>query len=49
MLLSLNLFRRTELNSDSKSQLALFIINEMKATNSLDWINLVQEVDYPVQ
>lgn len=40
---SLNLLRlpETELTSDSKSQLAIFIINEVKATRSDGWISEV--------
>jgi hypothetical protein len=38
---SLDLFRLLELTSDSKSQLAIFIINEVKATRSDGWISEV--------
>ncbi len=38
---SLDLFRLPDLTSDSKSQLAIFIINEVKATKNEGWISQV--------
>ena len=41
---TLDLFRLPELTSDSKSQLAIFIINEVKATNKEGWISQVIKI-----